>query len=82
MCENAEEFAAQADMSPKDMIRETGFIKPGDTVGNIGNSPQFEEGVADSLIKAMSARKTPIPKRFRDSDVIENASRATPNLKT
>ncbi|MBA3785052.1 MAG: SurA N-terminal domain-containing protein [Acidobacteria bacterium] len=42
----AEEFAAQANMSASEMVRETGFVKPGDTVENIGNSPQFEEGIA------------------------------------
>ncbi|MGD9561825.1 MAG: peptidylprolyl isomerase [Pyrinomonadaceae bacterium] len=40
------EFAAQANMSPADMVRETAFIKPGDDVPNIGVSPQFEEGIA------------------------------------
>ncbi|MCU1290161.1 MAG: Peptidylprolyl isomerase [Acidobacteria bacterium] len=42
----AAEFAAQANMTPTEMIRETGYIKPGDTVENIGISPQFEEGIA------------------------------------
>ncbi len=41
----AQEFAAQANMSASEMVRETGFVKPGDTVENIGNSPQFEEGI-------------------------------------
>ncbi len=41
----ADEFAAQANMNPKDMVRETGYVKPGDDVANIGNSPQFEEGI-------------------------------------
>ncbi|MDQ6785189.1 MAG: peptidyl-prolyl cis-trans isomerase [Acidobacteriota bacterium] len=42
----AQEFAAQANMSPQDMVRETGFVKPGDDVPNVGVSPQFEEGIA------------------------------------
>ena len=42
----AAEFAAQANMSAADMIRETAYIKPGDDVPNIGTSPQFEEGIA------------------------------------
>ncbi|MEP7037022.1 MAG: peptidylprolyl isomerase [Acidobacteriota bacterium] len=41
----AGEFAAQANMNVKDMVRETGYVKPGDDVENIGNSPQFEEGI-------------------------------------
>ena len=40
------EFAAQANMSPTDMVRETAYVKPGDDVPNIGTSPQFEEGIA------------------------------------
>jgi peptidyl-prolyl cis-trans isomerase D len=42
----AAEFAAQANMSAKDMVRETGFLKKDDDVPNIGVSPQFEEGIA------------------------------------
>lgn len=40
------DFAAQANMSSADMIKETAFVKPGDDVPNIGVSPQFEEGIA------------------------------------
>jgi len=42
----AAEFASQANMSAREMVRETDFVKPGDDVPNIGNSPQFEEGIA------------------------------------
>ncbi len=42
----AQEFAAEANMSPADMVRETPFIKPGDDVPNIGSSQQFEEAIA------------------------------------
>lgn len=42
----AAEFAAQANMSAADMIKETDFVKPGDDVPSIGTSPQFEEGIA------------------------------------
>ena len=42
----AQELAAEANMNATDMVRETPFIKPGDDVPNIGNSPQFEEAVA------------------------------------
>jgi peptidyl-prolyl cis-trans isomerase D len=42
----AQEFAAQANMSASEMVRETGFVKPGDEVQNVGVSPQFEEGIA------------------------------------
>ena len=39
----AQEFAARANMTPADMIRETAFVKPGDDVPNIGSNQQFEQ---------------------------------------
>lgn len=42
----AQELAAEANMSPADMVRETPFVKPGDDVPNIGSSQQFEEAIA------------------------------------
>ena len=42
----AQELAAEANMTPADMVRETPFVKPGDDVPNIGSSQQFEDGIA------------------------------------
>jgi peptidyl-prolyl cis-trans isomerase D len=42
----AQEFAAEANMSAADMVRETPFVKPGDDVPNIGSSQQFESAIA------------------------------------
>lgn len=42
----AQEFAAEANMSPADMVRETPYIKPGDDVPNIGVNQQFEQAIA------------------------------------
>jgi peptidyl-prolyl cis-trans isomerase D len=42
----AQELAAEANMSPADMVRETGFVKPGDDVPNIGANQQFEQTLA------------------------------------
>lgn len=42
----AQELAAEANMSPADMVRETPFVKPGDDVPNIGSSQQFEDAIA------------------------------------
>ena len=42
----AQELAAEANMSPSDMVRETPFVKPGDDVPNIGSSQQFEDAIA------------------------------------
>jgi len=38
-------LAAEANMSPGEMIRETPFVKPGDDVPDIGSSPQFEQAI-------------------------------------
>lgn len=42
----AQELAAEANMSPADMVRETPYIKPGDDVPNIGSNQQFEQSIA------------------------------------
>ncbi len=42
----AQELAAEANMKPADMVKETPFIKPGDDVPNIGSSQQFEAVIA------------------------------------
>ncbi len=60
----AQEFAAQANMSVADMVRETGYVKPGDTVDKIGNSPQFEEGIAPLENPQDVGEKTPIADGF------------------
>lgn len=42
----AQEFAAEANMTPAEMVRETGFVKPGDEVPDIGSNQQFEQSLA------------------------------------
>jgi peptidyl-prolyl cis-trans isomerase D len=42
----AQELAAEANMNPADMVKETPFVKPGDDVPNIGSSQQFEAAIA------------------------------------
>ncbi|MEP6569091.1 MAG: SurA N-terminal domain-containing protein [Acidobacteriota bacterium] len=41
----AQELAAEANMKPADMVKETPFVKPGDNVPGIGNSQQFEAAI-------------------------------------
>lgn len=60
----AAEFAGQANMSAADMIKETGYVKPGDDVPNIGVSPQFEEGIATLENPNDIGEKTPIKDGF------------------
>ena len=42
----AQELAAEANMRPADMVRETAFVKPGDDVPNIGSNQQFEQALS------------------------------------
>lgn len=42
----AQEFAAEANMTPAEMVRETAYLKPGDDVPNIGVNQQFEGVIA------------------------------------
>jgi len=42
---SVQEFAAQVNMAPADMVRETPYIKPGDDVPSVGVNQQFEQGV-------------------------------------
>jgi peptidyl-prolyl cis-trans isomerase D len=41
----AQEVAAQANMTPAEMVRETPFVKPGDDVPEIGSNQQFEQAL-------------------------------------
>ena len=42
----AQEFAAEANMTPAEMVRETAYLKPGDDVPNVGVNQQFEAAIA------------------------------------
>jgi peptidyl-prolyl cis-trans isomerase D len=42
----AQEFAAEANMTPAEMVRETAYLKPGDDVPNVGVNQQFEGALA------------------------------------
>ena len=41
----AQELAAEANMTPAEMVRETPFVKPGDDVPEIGANQQFEQAI-------------------------------------
>ena len=60
----AQQYAGEANMSPADMVRETGYVKPGDNVENIGTSPQFEEGIASLENQGDVGEKIPVPNGF------------------
>ncbi len=60
----AEEFASQANMNASEMVRETGYVKPGDEIERLGISQDFEQGIA-SLEKANDVGdKIPVPGGF------------------
>lgn len=60
----AKQFAGEANMNPAEMVRETGYVKPGDNVENIGASTQFEEGIAGLENPQDVGDKTPIQGGF------------------
>lgn len=60
----AEEFAAQANMNAADMVRETGFVKPGDDIPKVGISPQFEEGIVGLANQGDVGDKIPVQNGF------------------
>ena len=51
-------------MSVAEMIKETDYVKPGDNVPNIGNSPQFESGIEPLEAVGDIGEKTPIQNGF------------------
>jgi peptidyl-prolyl cis-trans isomerase D len=60
----AQEIAVEANMKPAEMVRETAFIKPGDSVPDIGISPQFEEGIVGLENANDVGERTPIKDGF------------------
>jgi PPIC-type PPIASE domain. len=60
----AQDFAAEANNTAAEMVRETGYVKPGDTVDKIGVSPQFEEGIAGLNAVGDVGDKIPVPEGF------------------
>ncbi|MBA2333820.1 MAG: peptidyl-prolyl cis-trans isomerase [Blastocatellia bacterium] len=60
----AAEFAGEANMSVSEMVRETGYVKPGDDVENVGVSPQFEEGIGSLQNQNDVGEKIPVQNGF------------------
>ncbi|HKP68056.1 MAG TPA: SurA N-terminal domain-containing protein [Pyrinomonadaceae bacterium] len=60
----AQQFAAEANMSAAEMIRETPYVKPGDNIENVGTSPQFEAGIQPLENLQDVGEKTPIQNGF------------------
>ncbi|MFV0388646.1 MAG: peptidyl-prolyl cis-trans isomerase [Pyrinomonadaceae bacterium] len=60
----AKQFASQANMAPDEMIRETGYVKPGDDIENLGISQDFEEGISGLNKAGEVGGKIPVPGGF------------------
>jgi len=60
----AADFASQANMSVSEMIKETGFVKPGDEVKDLGVSQDFEQGIAALEEKNQVGDRIPVPGGF------------------
>lgn len=69
----ADELATRANMKPDEMVRETGLIKPGDDVPNIGVSPQFEEGIAPLEAVGQVGERTQIKDGFAVPVLVEKS---------
>jgi peptidyl-prolyl cis-trans isomerase D len=67
----AQEFAAEANMTPAEMVRETPFVIPGDDVPNIGSSQQFEEGIAPLENPQDVGERTPVKNGFAIPMLVE-----------
>lgn len=60
----AAEFASQANMTVDAMVKETGFVKPGDDVPDVGVSDQFEQGISGLDNANDVGDKIPVPNGF------------------
>ncbi len=60
----AAEFASEANMSVGDMIKETGYVKPGDEVLDMGISQDFEQGIAPLEEINQVGDRIPVPGGF------------------
>ncbi|HEX6189977.1 MAG TPA: SurA N-terminal domain-containing protein [Pyrinomonadaceae bacterium] len=76
----AQELAAEANMSPADMVRETPFVKPGDNVPNIGSSQQFEDGIAPLNNPNDVGERTPIKDGFAIPMLVEKRDPRIPEF--
>ncbi|HEX8176106.1 MAG TPA: SurA N-terminal domain-containing protein [Pyrinomonadaceae bacterium] len=76
----ASELAAEANMKPEEMVRETPFIKPGDDVPNIGSSQQFEQGIAPLQNPNDVGERTPVKGGFAIPMLLEKRDPRIPEF--
>ncbi len=76
----ADELAKEANMTPAQMVKETPLIKPGDTVPDIGSSPQFEEAIKPLETAGDVGDRTPIKNGFAIPLLVEKRDPRIPDL--
>ena len=76
----AQELAAEANMKPAEMVRETPFIKPGDDVPEIGSSQQFEAVVAPLNNPGDTGERTGIKGGFAIPTLVEKREPRIPDF--
>lgn len=76
----AQELSAEANMTPAEMVRETGFIKPGDDVPEIGTSPQFEDAVKPLAEAGAVGERVGIKNGFAIPQLVEKRDPRIPEL--
>ena len=76
----AQELAAEANMNPAEMVRETPFVKTGDDVPNIGSSQQFEDAIAPLNNPNDVGERTGIKNGFAVPMLVEKRDPRIPEL--
>jgi peptidyl-prolyl cis-trans isomerase D len=76
----AQELAAEANMKPADMVKETPFIQPGDDVPNIGSSQQFDAVVAPMNSPGEVGERTGVKGGFAIPMLVEKKEPRVPDF--
>jgi peptidyl-prolyl cis-trans isomerase D len=76
----AQELAAEANMTPSEMVKETPFIKPDDDVPGIGSSQQFEAAIAPLNNPNDVGERTGVKGGFAIPMLIEKKEPRTPTF--
>jgi peptidyl-prolyl cis-trans isomerase D len=76
----AQELAAEANMTPSEMVKETPFIKPDDDVPGIGSSQQFEAAIAPLNNPNDVGERTGVKGGFAIPMLVEKKEPRNPNF--
>lgn len=76
----AKQLASEANMKPEEMVKETGYIKPGDDVPGIGVMQQFEQGIAALNNPNDVGERTPVKGGFAIPMLIDKKEPRIPDF--